>query len=85
MTPELLNYILVISGVVLTAFIKIIISRVHEMTIKHDKLRDDHYDLRTELNTHYVSKIDFQYVLDNIFSQLSRIEDKIDNKLDKKQ
>lgn len=85
MTPDLLSYVLMVTGVILTAFIKIILGKLHDANLKHDKLRDDHYALKSDMSTHYVSKVDFQYVLDNIFSQLARIEDKIDNKLDKKQ
>ena len=83
-TAELLNWALGLSGIILSAFIRIILGRIKEMSDKHDKLKDDHYNLKANMPVNYVGKMDFQYVIDNLFSQLSRIEDKIDNKLDKK-
>lgn len=85
MTPEIINYILAFSGIILSGFIRIIIGRLKEMSDKLEKLKDDHNDLKATMPINYVGKMDFQYVLDNIFSQLKRIEDKIENKLDKKQ
>ena len=81
---ELLNWVLGLSGIVFAGFIKVILGRLTEMSDKLEKLRDDHYDHKSNMPINYVGKMDFQYVLDNLFSQLSRIEDKIDNKLDKK-
>jgi hypothetical protein len=40
-------------------------------------------NLRVELPTHYVRHTDFKDSLDNIFSALRRIEDRIENKADK--
>jgi len=85
MTPEIINYILIVSGIILSGFVRILTGRLKEMSDKLEKLRDDHYDLKANMPINYVGKMDFQYVLDNLFTQLSRIEDKIDNKLDKKQ
>ena len=84
MTAEILNWVLILSGIIFTGFIKVILGRLTEVTNKLEKLRDDHYELKSNMPINYVGKMDFQYVLDNLFSQLSRIEDKIDNKLDKK-
>ena len=85
MTAEILNWALGLSGIVLSGFIKVILGRLTEVSTKLEKLRDDHYEVKSNMPINYVGKMDFQYVLDNLFSQLSRIEDKIDNKLDKKQ
>ena len=84
-TAEILNWVLALSGIILSGFIRIILGRIKEMSDKLEKLKDEHYKAMSNLPVNYVGKMDFQYVLDNLFSQLSRIEDKIDNKLDKKQ
>lgn len=39
--------------------------------------------IRETLPTHYVRRDDFKALGDNIFSALRRIEDKLDNKVDK--
>lgn len=84
-TAEIINLVIVLSGIILGGFIRIILGRIKEMSDKLEKLKDDHYKAMSTFPVNYVGKMDFQYVLDNLFSQLSRIEDKIDNKLDKKQ
>jgi len=83
-TVEILNWVLALSGIILSGFIRIILGRIKEMSDKLEKTKEEHYKAMSRFPIDYVGKMDFQYVLDNLFSQLSRIEDKIDNKLDKK-
>jgi len=83
-TAELLNWALGLSGIILSAFIRIILGRIKEMSDKHEKLKDNHYDLISNLSNRYVGKTDFQYIIDNLFTKLDRIDEKLDRKSDKK-
>ena len=46
-------------------------------------LKEDLAKLREELPTHYVSKGDFNDLLNEVLKSIHRIEDKLDNKADR--
>lgn len=73
---SLINFILPTACAILGWFCRELWSAVQD-------LKDDLAKLREELPTHYVSKDDFNDRWYEVLKALHRIEDKLDNKVDK--
>lgn len=77
------NVGLLLVGALASWWAKSILEKVESLEEMDRKLAQDVTDLRVKLPTDFVSKTEHRESLDNIFNALRRIEDKIDQKVDK--
>ena len=80
----LINLGFTLFGVVLAIVINQIFKGIKEVRDDSAKVGDTVHNLSVTLPTKYVSKEDFQYIIDALFQKLDRIEEKLDRKEDKK-
>lgn len=64
-------------------FIRTLFDKIAALEATDRSLTEQVTQLRVELPSHYVNKGDFKDALNNIFEMLRRIEDKLDDKVDR--
>lgn len=80
----LINIGISIFGVLLSSVIGFLYKRLSEVSQENIRLSEKINKLNVDMPTHYVNKVDFQYMIDALFAKLDKIDQKLDKKIDKR-
>ena len=70
-------------GLVLVILVNVLFNRINDLMRDNKQLTKEVSELKVELPEKYMSKTDFQYVIDALFAKLDKIDDKLDRKADR--